>query len=697
MTDYLNFITPTIESLGGFGYWLVFLIAFAESLAFVGTLIPGSILIYLAGFLASRGYFDVINLIWFATAGAILGDGLSYFLGTKGKVFFRNENRFLKLSHLEKGEEFFEKHGPKSVFLGRFVGPLRPIVPFIAGISRMKMRTFFLWNISSAFLWAVSHLLIGYFFGGAIDAIEAWTTRVGIVVAAIAVTLVVLWIVLKKGRPVFVFFRNYFVSMKERFAASDFTERFVSKHPVTANLVTGRFSPARFSGVPLTLLSLSFLYVVFLFFGSVKSALSSGAIALSDQRVAGLFLSLRDLELFRFFGWVTLLANWQVILALALVATLIFSLWRKEFYTLPLWVILGGSGLFNFLSEIAFYREHPEASFYLREGSSFPNSHSVMAAAFYGFIVYILVRHSGTWGRKTNILFFGMTVILRVGFGALYLGEGFLSDVWGGYLLGILWLMIGISLAELLKPDENIAAGVKPAENAKMFSAVALAAWLVFYVSFSASYRPIANAPKENESIFNVSEVSAIFKTGKIPKFSEKIFGTRFQPLNFIIIAENEEKLVDSMDRAGWLSADEVDTKNLLKLLESEALNKNYPKAPMTPSFWNAGVNDFAFEKEAAADVYSRRHLRIWKTDFETPGGRVYAGTVRLDTVKWIFIHESSPYVDVERELLFSDLSAAGVVAESKKLQFTEPIAASEDLSETPFVTDGGLYEVVLK
>lgn len=135
-------------------------------MAFVGTLVPGSMLMYLVGFISSGGYLNIVTLIWFAAAGAILGDGLSYFLGTKGKRFFHNENRFLKLSHLERGEEFFRKHGPKSVFLGRFVGPLRPIIPFIAGLSRMDKKIFLLWNISSAFLWSASHLLIGYFFGG---------------------------------------------------------------------------------------------------------------------------------------------------------------------------------------------------------------------------------------------------------------------------------------------------------------------------------------------------------------------------------------------------------------------------------------------------------------------------------------------------------------------------------------------------
>ncbi len=151
------------------------------------------------------------------------------------------------------------------------------------------------------------------------------------------------------------------------------------------------------------------------------------------------------------------------------------------------------------------------------------------------------------------------------------------------------------------------------------------------------------------------------------------------------------------MNKTGWVLADQSSFGTILTLLRAEILREDYPTSPMTPSFWNAKVNDLGFEKPSSGDIYSRRHFRVWSTPFETPQGKVYAGTIRLDTVKWIFVHKSSPYVDIERELLFSDLSAAGVVAESKKIQLTGPIVAGEDLSKTSFVTDGGLYEVVLK
>ena len=85
--DTFSFL-PYLDNLGALGYWVIFLIAFFEALAFVGALMPGASLMVLAGFLSTQGYFHIGDLIWFAAIGAILGDAVSYYLGTKGTNFF---------------------------------------------------------------------------------------------------------------------------------------------------------------------------------------------------------------------------------------------------------------------------------------------------------------------------------------------------------------------------------------------------------------------------------------------------------------------------------------------------------------------------------------------------------------------------------------------------------------------------------
>ncbi len=180
MSHLVDSFLPALASLGLLGYGLVFVISIAEAMPFVGALIPGSILVMLSGFFAAQGYLDLGSLFWWTVAGSIIGDSIGYYLGTKGNRVFRAQNKFFKLSHLEKGKRFFQKHGKKSIFFGRFLGPIRPIIPFVAGLAKMESRSFYFWNIVSAFPWAASFLLLGYFFGGATKKVQIWSTWGGL-------------------------------------------------------------------------------------------------------------------------------------------------------------------------------------------------------------------------------------------------------------------------------------------------------------------------------------------------------------------------------------------------------------------------------------------------------------------------------------------------------------------------------------
>jgi len=247
-----------------------------------------------------------------------------------------------------------------------------------------------------------------------------------------------------------------------------------------------------------------------------------------------------------------------------------------------------------------------------------------------------------------------------------------------------------------LKTRENARVST-PDVNAKTLSAIFVAICVVFYAGFSESYHPLVNAAAMQTPV-KVSDAADIFSNGEMPRLTEELFGDKSQALNFIFVAKDDAAFANAMKLSGWVIADKTDVGTVLKIVRAELFNQNYEEAPMTPSFWNTKVNYFGFEKPTAAfDAYSRYHLRVWKTNFETSEGAVYVGTVRLDTVNWIFVHKSNPDVDAERELLFSDLKAAGEIIRSQKIQFTNPVASSSDLSENPFFTDGKLYEIVLK
>lgn len=695
--EFLNSFLPTIQHLGIFGYWVVLLVSLLESLAFVGAVVPGAIVVVLAGFLSAQGYLDLGDLIWFAAIGAILGDGLSYYLGTRGTKLFRAENKLLKLSHLEKGEQFFKKHGNKSIFLGRFIGPLRPIVPFVAGLSKMNKWSFLLWNVASAFLWAATHLLLGYFFGGAIKTIEIWSSRTGIFLFSFFILLAVIWFIVKKSGPLFRFLKSILISIKNAVITNPDVELFVKNHPNLFQFIKQRLNRENFSGFPLTLFFIAFVYVLSLFFGIIQDIITSDVIVAADARVANLLFAFRDTELVKIFTWITLLGKWQIVVSSGIVLSLILWLWKKRIYLLPLWVTIAGSELFNSLGKLAFHRSRPDVALYIEDTFSFPSGHATIAIAFYGFLVYILFRQIKKWKYKINALFFGIILIFAIGLSRLYLGVHFLSDVWGGYLLGALWLLIGITISEWLQHRKPLLS-FTPTQKTKIAVSVLIIAELAFYVNFALRYNPPI-ARQETPSVIVATNVLDVFRDKQISRFTETLIGEQQEPLSFVVIAKNDQSLVGAMQKAGWYRADPATFLSVTKLAKSAILNENYPTAPMTPSFWNAEVHDFGFEKPTEVQsVRERHHARFWRTQFETQDGdRVYIGTASQDIgVKWLITHTIKPDIDTEKELLFSDLENAGAILSFTKEKFVEPTLGT-NFSGDQFFTDGRAYIIILK
>ncbi|MBM3572524.1 MAG: DedA family protein [Alphaproteobacteria bacterium] len=139
-------------------------LSFGESLAFVGILLPATAAMVLIGVMVSQGLLDFWTIVFWATIGAALGDWVSYWIG---RNFDRSISRVWPFSRnpamLEKGHAFFERWGIASVFLGRFFGPLRAVIPLVAGSMDMPRAKFQIANWTSACIWAPYWLGVGVY------------------------------------------------------------------------------------------------------------------------------------------------------------------------------------------------------------------------------------------------------------------------------------------------------------------------------------------------------------------------------------------------------------------------------------------------------------------------------------------------------------------------------------------------------
>lgn len=414
---------------------LVFIVALSESLAFVGLIVPGIFFMVVFGALITTGYLDYGWTLSAAILGAISGDGISYWLGRRyhRQLYnvwpFRNRPRLL-----ERGAEFFHRHGGKSILFGRFVGPMRPIIPAIAGMLSMPRQRFILTNVGSALLWGPIVLLPGMAFGLSLELAAEFAGRLS---ALLVILLLLLWVTF------WVIKQLYFFLVPRTDVLFSYVINWVNRHPVIGRLPAALIDPRHPEMRVLTLLGLMLILAAVAF-----TALSQ----FLDQR--SLVLGLNDLIYFqlqqlhnppfdRLMLFFSSLGDDLFLAALVLILFIWTMLYRNWLagghllaaFILPLIVVQTLKFLFNVLP--------PDlgASY---SSLGFPGGHIMLSTAVYGFIAVVLSRDMPQILRSA-VYISAALIVLLVGFARLYLGVHWLSDVLGGILLGLIWVgLLGI-------------------------------------------------------------------------------------------------------------------------------------------------------------------------------------------------------------------------------------------------------------
>jgi len=193
----LESLVDVVWRIGSWGYVVVFLGAALESAAFLGLLVPGESLVIVSGMLAAAGLFDLPTLITVISAGAVVGDSIGYELGRRlGRPWLLRRGARLGFhrDRIEAVDAFFDRHGGKAVLIGRFIGFLRALAPFVAGSSRMPYLRFLAYNVAGALLWTVACVLLGYFVGAAWPVVEKWVGRTGLVLGLVVIGVAAWWL-----------------------------------------------------------------------------------------------------------------------------------------------------------------------------------------------------------------------------------------------------------------------------------------------------------------------------------------------------------------------------------------------------------------------------------------------------------------------------------------------------------------------
>jgi undecaprenyl-diphosphatase len=382
----------------------------------------------------------------------MLGDNAGYVVGHKiGRAALKRYGRFVGLTtkRLGKLEKFFARHGNKTILFARFVAGLRVFAALFAGAARMRWRTFALYNMAGAVLWAVAITLLGFFFGQSWGVLQRWIGRASTIVGLAVLLVIVLALVWR-------WLSGHEEWIKGRLAALLAHPRVAAFRHQYANQIAffqARLSPRGYLGLHLTIGALVLVASAWLFGGITEDIMHGDPLAVIDVRVSE-WLHARMAPPVTTAMILTTQLGGTVFVSGATLLIGLLLLWRRRQYELMtlVFAVLGGM-LLNVFLKSAFHRHRPRFNdpVVSLSGYSFPSGHAMAATVFYGVLAVFAVRKLSDWRWRVLAVIVAALVVLLIGFSRVYLSAHYLSDVLAAMAEGVAWLAISVTAVETLR------------------------------------------------------------------------------------------------------------------------------------------------------------------------------------------------------------------------------------------------------
>ena len=408
----------------------IFLIAFCDALVILGIVVPALPLLFAVGALVGLGHINGPYALVCATLGAFIGDSLSYWVGRRWGVQLRSRWPFSRYPQwLDQGEAMFRRHGVKSIFIARFVGAVRPFVPAIAGMLHMPLRRYAMPSMAACVLWSAAFLAPGWVLGASYDAVAAVADRLAIVLGALVVAIALVWACV-------LYTWRWFAAHADNLLARALY--WTRHHPTLGRYAAALIDPNRPESPSLLMLAVCLLAISWAWFTLLATLLASGGPLVIDHTVHEFMWGLRNPLADRLMAGLASLGDAAVLGPAAAVA-LAYLLWRKRWMAAAHWLaaIVFGLALTSLLEAAIDMPRPPTAP----AGFGFPSVAVTMCTIVFGFFAVLIARELPGRRRVGPYLLAGVVTTV-VGFARLYLGAHWPSDLVGGTLFGILWLLV---------------------------------------------------------------------------------------------------------------------------------------------------------------------------------------------------------------------------------------------------------------
>lgn len=588
---------------------LVALVACIEALAFIGMLVPGAALMIGAGMLIGVGALGFWSTFAWAVAGAVLGDGISYWIGHRYRDSLQNLPWLRSRPEiLNRGQAFLDRHGGKSIFLARFVGPMRPIVPVVAGTLGMPPWRFYLNNILSALVWAPAHLVPGMVFGASLALAREVAGRLAL---GFALFVSFVWFVAWAVRHAYRWLTPKAQAWATRILVLG------KRHPALSWLIGDLVDPDQPVAQPLLIWFTLLIGGVWLFFGVVEDIEHRDPLVYAGLSVYRFLQQLRTPIGDQVMIASTELGDAAVVVPIILIV-LGWLLWQRAWRDAKYWL---AAVLFGVLSvQILKYVFHMPRPIHLYSGieaNGFPSSHAAMGTVVYGFLAVLSARSFSPRWRWIPYAFAAF-LVCSIAFSRLYLGAHWLADVAAGLSLGVAWitlLAIGRARHDIL---QRKIAGLP---------AVAL----VGLIAFGTWHIQATSGPDlERYAVrHTVSEMPSVrwredgWRT--LPASRIDLRGDTEQPLN-VQYAGDLSLLTASLAAHGWSEPKRLTPRSALSLLLS---NPVMADLPVFPQLDGGQFEKLVLVKRAGGTEGAKWQylLRIWQSDVRLDGRPLWIGS----------------------------------------------------------------------
>lgn len=587
-----------LHLLAGHPVWALVVVALAallESVAFIGTFIPGSTAMFVAGALIGTG---TLNLGWVfvcAILGAVAGDAASYWIGARYKDRIRQVWPFrTHPGMLVAGEKYFAKHGAKSVVSARFAPPLRAIVPVVAGMLGMTPGRFLVINILSALVWAPVHILPGVVFGASIELAGAVSFRLVVIAAIVAVAA---WLIYNVVRIAVSHARSWTSTSRERLL--EWGER----HPGRAGRIVLRTlnpdSPA--AGLIITI-SVFLLVSAAVFFSTLEDIAHGDPLVQVDMSAYRFLQSFRSTWADDALSVLSTLGSLPTLTALVVLVIAWMAIERR-WRTIAWWLsAVAFSQLLILAIQLA--TRHLPLGALASSARAFPSNHVAATVIIYGFLAFLVERRVGSVSRVL-VAVATVAVVTAVTLSGLYFDRFTLSDALGGAALAAIWVFLVALMAVWRHPEKPRARPLMPVAVLAVIG-VAVAAQVATgreLPSAEVAQRPVVVVVTPAQWTDTVWRTFSCYRAN--------MEGDRREPITVQWTA-TAEQVKAQLESRGWSVGTRLSAKSVLSLVEP---NVTATALPVLPRLNNGEPSQLEFVRShKGAD--ERDVLRFWPTHY---------------------------------------------------------------------------------